>query len=114
MLHIFFINRIFKTQKLPAGMFFVESCIQVFMTCISQIAYVRSDKLEQKHIQKQPSRIVLSKRCSGNMQQIYRGTCMLKCHFNKLKHGCSPVNLLHIFKTLFPKNTSRGLLLQST
>ena len=28
-----------------------------------------------------------------------------------LRHGCSPVNLLHIFRTAFPKNTSEGLLL---
>ena len=25
-----------------------------------------------------------------------------------LQHGCSPVNLLHIFRTAFSKNTSRG------
>ena len=28
-----------------------------------------------------------------------------------LLHRCSPVNLLHIFRTPFPKNTSKGLLL---
>ena len=28
-----------------------------------------------------------------------------------LQHGCSPVNLLHVFKTLSLKNTSEGLLL---
>ena len=28
-----------------------------------------------------------------------------------LQHGCSPVNLLHIFRTPFPKNTSEWLLL---
>ena len=28
-----------------------------------------------------------------------------------LQHGCSPVNLLHVFRTPFPKNTSGGLLL---
>ena len=28
-----------------------------------------------------------------------------------LRHGCSPVNLQHIFRTTFPKNTSGGLLL---
>ena len=29
-----------------------------------------------------------------------------------LRHGCSPVNFLYyIFRTLFPKNTSGGLLL---
>ena len=30
-----------------------------------------------------------------------------------LRHGCSPVNLLHIFKTPFLKNTFGGLLLDS-
>ena len=29
-----------------------------------------------------------------------------------LRHGCSPGNLLHIFRTLFPKNTSQWLLLE--
>ena len=37
----------------------------------------------------------------------------LLCNFIKttLQHGCSPVYLLCIFKTPFPKNTSGGLLL---
>ena len=55
-----------------------------------------------------------------NIYQIYKRTTMSKCGFNKVARqlywnhtsaGCSPVNLLHIFKTLFPKNTSGGLLL---
>ena len=29
-----------------------------------------------------------------------------------LRRGCSPVNLLHIFRTTFPKNTSGRLLLR--
>ena len=33
--------------------------------------------------QKQPPRGVLKKRCSENMQQIYRRTLMPKCDFNK-------------------------------
>ena len=41
---------------------------------------------------------------------------MPKSDFNKvaeiaLWHGCSPVNLPHIFRTPFPKNTSGWLLL---
>ena len=46
---------------------------------------------------------------------------MPKCDFNTvvpkkiidiaLRHECSPVNLLHIFRTPFPKNTSGRLLL---
>ena len=34
--------------------------------------------------QKQPFRGVFIKRCSENMQQIYRRTPMLKCDFNKV------------------------------
>ena len=73
-------------------------------------------------VQKQPFRGVLLKRCSENMQQIYRRTPIPKCDFNKvalqcnfidiaLRHGCSPVNLLRIFRTPSPKNTSERLLL---
>ena len=51
------------------------------------------------YFQKQPSKVVLRKRCSENIQQIYRRTPM------PLWHGCSPVNLLHILGTPFPKNT---------
>ena len=45
---------------------------------------------------------------------------MPKCDFNKvssniikiaLRHGCSPVNLLHTFRAPFPRNTSGWLLL---
>ena len=71
------------------------------------------------YFQKQSPRCVLSKRCSKNMQQIYRGKLLLKCDLNlqsnfieiTLRHRCSPVNLLHIFKTPFSKNTSGWLLL---
>ena len=36
----------------------------------------------------------------------------LQSNFNEitLQHGCSPVNLLHIFKAFFSKNTFGGLL----
>ena len=39
---------------------------------------------KKQSIQKQPSRRVLRKRCSGNMQQIYRRTPMPKSDFNKV------------------------------
>ena len=38
----------------------------------------------------------------------------LQSNFFKIgfRHGCSPVNFLHIFKTSFPENNSRRLLLE--
>ena len=48
-------------------------------------------------VQKQPSRTVLRKSCSQNMQQIYKRTPMPKCHCNKVT---------------FPKNTPGWLLLR--
>ena len=47
----------------------------------------------------QPFRGVLRKRCSENMQQIYS------------KFTVNAVNLLHVFRTPFPKNTFEELLL---
>ena len=46
---------------------------------------------------------ILSKRCSENMQSNFTEITV--------RHGCSPVNLLHIFRTPFSKNTSGWLLL---
>ena len=73
-------------------------------------------------ITKQPPRGVPSKRYSENMQQVYRRKPMPNCDFNKvalqsnfveitLRRECSPVYLLHIFRTRFHKNNSGGLLL---
>ena len=74
-------------------------------------------------IQKQSPIDVPGKRFSENMQQTYRRTFMPKCDFNRvalqlcnfieiaLRQGCSPINLLHIFRTPFLRNTSRWLLL---
>ena len=79
------------------------------------------------YVQKQSSKGRLKKRYSENIQQVYRKTSMPKCDFNKVTfqlalqlhwnriwHGCSPVNLQHIFRTPFSKNTSKRLLLYAT
>ena len=90
-----------------------------------------NDKLKQPEnafldfflfVQKHPSKSVIKKRCSENMQQICSRTLIGKCDFNKvlqlnnfieitLRHGCSLVNSLHIFRTPFSKITSGGMLL---
>ena len=70
--------------------------------------------------EKKPSRGVLKKRCSENMQQICREhscrsmiSIKLQSNFMEitLQHGCSPVNFLHIFRTPLPKSNSGWLLL---
>ena len=58
-------------------------------------------------LQKQPSSGVLKKTRSENKQEIYR----IILSAISLRHGCSLVNLLHIIRTTFPKNTSGGMLL---
>ena len=50
---------------------------------------LRKMKSWKVYFQKQPARAVLSKRCSENMQQIYRRTPMLKCDFNKVAASVS-------------------------
>ena len=58
-------------------------------------------------VQKSPSSGVPWKRCSENMQQIYRRTpCRSMIFEITLRHGFSHLKLLHIFRTTFLKNTS--------
>ena len=64
-------------------------------------------KLYQAYAQKQPFSGFLEKRCSEKCSKFTGGNTRRIA----LRHGCSPVNLLHIFRTSFPKNTSEGLLL---
>ena len=70
-------------------------------------------------IQKQPFRGVLKNRCSQICSKFTgehpcRSVISMKLQSNfieiTLRHGCSPINLLHFFRTPFYKNTSRWLL----
>ena len=70
-------------------------------------------------LQKQSSRSFLGKQSFEIMHIFIEQPCQsvisikLLCSFIEiaLRHGCSPVNLLHIFRIPFPTNTSGGLLL---
>ena len=73
-----------------------------------------NSKMNLLDLQKQPLRVVLKKSCSENVQQIYRRTPMMRwasLFEITLRHGCSPVNVLHIFRTPLPRNTSGWLFL---
>ena len=95
---------------------------KLFLMVLGKLKFRESNEIPGN--QKQPFRGVLGKLCSENTQQIYRRTTpMPKCDFNNvalhcifieiiLPHGCSPVNLQHIFRTPFPQNTSGRLLLR--
>ena len=52
-------------------------------------------------------------RCTGEDSCLRAISIKLQSHFIEITlwSGCSPVNLLHIFRTLFPKNISGRLLL---
>ena len=58
--------------------------------------------------QKQIFISVLRKRCAENLQQFYRRT--LRNIEITLRHKCSLADLLQVFRTTFPKNIWRALL----
>ena len=69
---------------------------------------------QKAKLQKQPSRGVLKKRCSENIQQIYRRTPMPKCNFNKVALQSSwmfSCKFAAYFRNTFSKNISGWLLL---
>ena len=102
----------FEANKTIPGNVFIVDLFKIFLGLkISPIwvlqAYFRKFKML---FQKQPFRGVLRKTCCKNMQQIYRKAPMSKCEI-VLRHGFSPVNLLHIFRIPSPQNISGRLLL---
>ena len=63
--------------------------IHIFLVCLAESLFsfkrlLSSKGNTRKLMQKQPSRSVLRKRCSENMQQINRGTSMPLWDFNKV------------------------------
>ena len=74
----------FKLQRQPLRVFLRKSVLKIY------------SKFTGEH----PCRSAISRKLLCNFIEI------------ALRHGCSPVNLLHIFRTAFPKNTSKGLLLK--
>ena len=71
-------------------------------------------------VRSSPSEVIFGKRCSENMHKIYRRipyrsaiSTELESNFIEiaLRYGCSPINLLYIFRAPFSKNTSEWLLL---
>ena len=118
-----------KNRKKSAVKHFIEKPVWLNFVNLSPLSKIVTIR------QKQPFRGNFRKRCSENMQQIYRKTPTPKCDFNKvatpfpkntsgglllhrksyeiaLQYGCSRVNLLHIFRTPFTENTYGGLHLQ--
>ena len=86
------------------------------LPCILSLALiiVRLKSALTSLYQKQPSRSVLRKMCSENMQQnMQQEKTHGELRFIELAlwHGCSPLNLLHIHRTPFLKNTPGQLLL---
>ena len=72
----------------------------VFRSSRSEVFLVKGVlKICSKFAGEHPSRSVISKKLHSSCVEI------------TLRHGCSPVNLLHIFRALFLKNTSGRQLL---
>ena len=69
-----------------------------------------------EHLQKLTSEVFLRKAflkiCSEFTRELPCQSVQSKFIKIALRHGCSPVNLMHIFRALFPKNTSGWLLLE--
>ena len=86
-----FFNYVFEISRCIYWMRFRSSHPEVFLSILKLCS-----KLTGKH----PCRSAISLKLQSNFIEI------------ALQHGCSPVNLLHVFRIVFPKNTSGRLLLE--
>ena len=91
----------------------------IFISTITVQLYYQNEKFQN---QNKPPRGVLNKSVLKICSKFTGGhpcqsviSIKLQSNFSeiRLRHGCSIVNLMHIFRTSFPKNTSRRLLLQN-
>ena len=86
--HIYWTNTRLKTSKSP--IFFLVKCVFLMALYVihcfyhSSHSFICASFFVATKVQKQPSIDVLIKRCSENMQQIYRRTPTPKCDFNKV------------------------------
>ena len=104
------------------GRYMPKKKMTLFNSSFKTTKIISSEQKLSRKNQKQLSRAILTKRCSENMQQIYRRTLMPKCGFsenalqlywNHTSAWIFSFTLLHIFGTLFLKNTFGGLLLKN-
>ena len=80
-------------------------------TCLSHVVFLKKVSSNWQY---------MTMKSKSSRSEVFLLKCVLKicskllCNFLeiKLRHGCSPVNLLHIFRTPFTKNTSGWLLLE--
>ena len=94
-----FFFKMYYSQFYSAG---IDSCLLISSFIDLWCVLMSHSCGNMLDLQKQLPRGVPKERCSENMQQIYKRT--------PIQHGCSLVNLLHIFRTPFLRNTSWWLL----
>ena len=91
----------YSVRKLLLGKLFPDAWNKTLIKGSRPEAFLRNDVLKicTKFTGEHPCRSVIS--------------IKLLCNFNEIarRQGCFPVNLLYIFRTLFPKKTSERLLL---
>ena len=121
--------RIFAKDTFVIGLFFTNECIsfnlhhvrkfiQAWFTIFKCFLNI-SKEMGAIPFKSSPPEVFLGKGVLKTCSKFRENPCRsaisakLLCNFIEmaLRHGCSPVNLLHIFRTPFPKNTSGGLLL---
>ena len=86
---------------------FLMNCLGFWVTITRTSTSSRPEVFLRKGVLKMYSKFTGEHPCRSAI------SIKLFCNFIEisLRYGCSPVNLLHIFRTSFPKNTSEWLLL---
>ena len=92
---------------------FIKKLLRSMIKCVSKSYYIRTVRNSPPEVFIQT---VVLKICSKfTRAHPYRSVISIKLQSNFieiiLRHGCSPVHLLHVFRTPFSKNISGHLLL---
>ena len=90
-------------------------CKELHQGCWHGPRYVLSHRKSNPDVFLQKGVLKICSKFTGEHPCRSMISTKLLCNFIeiKLRHWCSPVNLLHISRIPFPRNTSEGLLLSS-
>ena len=92
----------------------VDTKRKLNVLCTFNLCPVSTGSVLKNYIQRYENSffLLISNSRSSHPEVFLIKDVLKKCSKFTGEHGCSPVNLLHIFKTPFPRDTSGWLLLQ--
>ena len=106
-------TRSFLNLNILARILFLKIRYLSYLSCVKIATFTTKNRSSLSEVLLRKDVLKICSKFTGEHPSQSETSIKLLCNFIEiaLRHGCSPLNLLHIFRTPFYKKTSGGLLL---